>query len=166
MISTQVFPENPSGTIKVPQNPDPSRRVCDGVYNWPMYYGMEGWKIPLDKRPDCLTWAFSVTKAYSATVRAGFSISNDALDTGGALREISGSQMGMKDGLYSEWSWFGQMQIQQMIMAKPLDDTTSWVGAYTEIMKEKWDALIPAFKDCPYLCRNQPVCRVHPIILH
>ena len=105
-LETMVFPENPSGTIKVPQNPDPSRRVCDGVYNWPMYYGMEGWKIPLDKRPDCLTWAFSVTKAYSATVRAGFSISNDALDTGGALREISGSQMGMKDGLYSEWSWF------------------------------------------------------------
>ena len=67
------------------------------------------------------------------------------------MREISGSQMGMKDGLYSEWSWFGQMQIQQMIMAKPLDDATSWVGAYTEIMKEKWDALIPAFKDCPYI---------------
>ena len=43
------------------------------------------------------------------------------------------------------------MQIQQMIMSKPLDDTTSWVGAYTEIMKEKWDALIPAFKDCPYI---------------
>ena len=58
------------------------------------------------------------------------------------------------------------MQIQQMIMSKPLDDTTSWVGAYTEIMKEKWDALIPAFKDCPYLCRNQPVRRVHPTILH
>jgi hypothetical protein len=77
-LETMVFPENPSGTIKVPQNPDPSRRVCDGVYNWPMYYGMEGWKIPLDKRPDCLTWAFSVTKAYSATVRAGFSIRRSA----------------------------------------------------------------------------------------
>ena len=110
-----------------------------------------GLEDPAGQAPRLPHVGFSVTKAYSATVRAGFSISNDALDTGGALREISGSQMGMKDGLYSEWTWFGQMQIQQMIMAKPLDDATSWVGAYTEIMKEKWDALIPAFKDCPYI---------------
>lgn len=31
-FETLVFPENPSGVIKVPQLPDSNRRVCDGVY--------------------------------------------------------------------------------------------------------------------------------------
>ena len=80
-----VFPENPSGAIKTPQLPDASRRICDGVYNWPMYYGMETsgslpGQFPIDKRSDCLAWCFSITKAYSATVRAGFNIGNTVLD--------------------------------------------------------------------------------------
>ena len=37
------------------------------------------------------------------------------------------------------------MQIQQMIMAKPMTDPTSWVGAYSELMKEKWDYIIDGF---------------------
>ena len=137
--------------IKTSQLPDASRRVCDGVYNWPMYYGMEGWVIPMDKRPDCLAWCFSVTKAYSATVRAGFNIGNSVLDPTGIVAEISGSQMNMANGLYSEWSWYGQMQIQEMIMAKPMTDPTSWVGAYSELMKEKWDYIIDGFASCPYI---------------
>ena len=59
--------------------------------------------------------------------------------------------MGMKDGLYSEWSWFGQMQIQQMIMSKPLDDTTSWVGAVHRDHEGEVGCPHPAFKDCPYI---------------
>lgn len=39
-FESMVFPENPSGKIKTPQLPNANRRVCDGVYNWPMYYGM------------------------------------------------------------------------------------------------------------------------------
>jgi hypothetical protein len=31
-FESMVFPENPSGVIKVGQLPDPNRRVCDGVY--------------------------------------------------------------------------------------------------------------------------------------
>jgi hypothetical protein len=34
-----VFPENPSGRLKTPQIPIVNRRVCDGVYIWPMYFG-------------------------------------------------------------------------------------------------------------------------------
>lgn len=52
-------------------------------------------------------------------------------------------------GSYSEWSWMGQMQLQTMMMSKPLSDPTSWVGAYGEIMKEKWDVVNEAFEDCP-----------------
>ena len=52
-------------------------------------------------------------------------------------------------GSYSEWSWMGQMQLQTMIMSKPLTDKTSWVGAYSEIMKEKWDVVKEGFENCP-----------------
>jgi hypothetical protein len=40
-IETLVIPENPSGKIKTPRLPDPNRRICDGVYVWPMYFGMK-----------------------------------------------------------------------------------------------------------------------------
>jgi hypothetical protein len=39
-FESMVFPENPSGVIKQSRLPDPNRRVCDGVYVWPMYFGM------------------------------------------------------------------------------------------------------------------------------
>jgi hypothetical protein len=39
-FESMVFPENPSGVIKQTRLPDSNRRVCDGVYMWPMYYGM------------------------------------------------------------------------------------------------------------------------------
>jgi len=54
-------------------------------------------------------------------------------------------------GSYSEWSWMGQMQIQDMMMSKPLIDPTSWIGAYSTIMKEKWDVVADGFADCPVL---------------
>ena len=70
-FESMVFPENPSGKIKTPQL-SPERRVCDGVYLWPMYFGMRNYTIPIEERPDCSAWSFSITKAYSATMRAGF----------------------------------------------------------------------------------------------
>ena len=108
--------------------------------------------VPIDRNLICPTaWTFSVTKAYSATVRAGFVIGDSALDPTGIVSEIAGSTMNMAGGLYSEWSWFGQMQIYNMIMEKPLEDKTSWVSAYSELMKEKWDHMIDAFDSCPYI---------------
>lgn len=52
-------------------------------------------------------------------------------------------------GLYSEWSWYGQMQLWEMIMSRPINDPTSWIGAYSEIMDEKWNAISEAFEGCP-----------------
>ena len=165
-LETVVFPENPSGWIKTVASgglliPDSlaKRRVCDGVYNWPMYYGGESngtlpWTVPIDKRPECLAWTFSVTKVHSASVRAGFVIGNTALDTAGIVAEIAGNTMNMASGLYSEWSWFGQMQIYNMIMASDPDGTfasMSWVGEYSALMKEKWDYMIDGFAGCPYI---------------
>jgi len=62
----------------------------------------------------------------------------------------------MTNGLYSEWSWYGQMQLWEMIMSRPLDDPTSWIGAYSAIMDEKWELLIEAFDGCPVLTLTNP----------
>ncbi len=151
-FESMVFPENPSGVLKTPQISDPNRRVCDGVYMWPMYFYSTGFQIPLAQRPDCSGWSFSITKGYSASVRAGFlTYKKGPTRWVNAVKSIMGSVNAMTNGLYSQWSWEGQMQLQNMIMSKPMDDKTSWVGAYSEIMKEKWDVISDAFMDCPVL---------------
>jgi len=153
-----VFPENPSGKIKIPQVPNADRRVCDGVYLWPMYFGMKDYAIPLDEKPDCVAWSFSITKAYSASVRAGHIMYKNepelffdsTIDVFGRILNT------MTNGLYSQWSWMGQMQLWEMIMSKPYTDPTSWVGAYSEIMDEKWEAVIDGFADCPVVTVTNP----------
>lgn len=156
-MESLVFPENPSGVIKTTQLADSNRRVCDGVYLWPMYFGMRDYEIPMDERPDCSAWSFSITKAYSATVRAGFIMYKKEPETSfTAMVDIQRKLYSMTHGLYSEWSWYGQMQIWEMIMSRPLDDPTSWIGAYTEIMDEKWELMIDAFAGCPVLTLTNP----------
>jgi hypothetical protein len=116
--------------MKTAQITNPNRRVCDGVYLWPMYFGMLGYSIPYEKRPDCSAWSFSITKGYSATVRAGFIIYKKSYGTSvSAVGDIMNEVHSMTNGLYSEWSWLGQMQLWDMIMSKPFNDTKSWVGA-------------------------------------
>jgi hypothetical protein len=95
-----------------------------------MYFGMTGYKIPIDKRYDCSSWSFSITKGYSASVRAGFILYKKSYGSSvSAIGSIMNELHSMTNGLYSEWSWFGQMQLWDMMMAKPYNDTTSWVGA-------------------------------------
>jgi len=156
-FESMVFPENPSGKIKTPQISDPNRRVCDGVYLWPMYFGMRDYVIPIDERPDCSSWSFSITKAYSASVRAGFIIyKEDPITNHDAMVSAVGDLYSMTHGLYSEWSWLGQMQLWEMIMSRELTDPTSWIGAYSEIMDEKWEVVMDGFADCPVLDLSNP----------
>jgi hypothetical protein len=134
----------------VPQNPNPNRRVCDGVYVWPMYFGTRDFKIPLDERPECAGWSYAITKGYSASVRAGFvTYTKDSEPWKEAMRKIMSPFHSLSYGSVSQWTWEGQMQLQQMIMSKPVDDPTSWIGAYSDIMKEKWDVITDAFADGP-----------------
>lgn len=156
-FESMVFPENPSGKIKTSQLNNPGRLVCDGVYVWPMYFGMTGYEIPMDRRPDCSAWSFSITKAYSASVRAGFIMYRENPTTNhDAMVDAVSDLYSMTHGLYSEWSWFGQMQLWDMIMSKPVDDPTSWIGAYSEIMDEKWSLIIDAFAGCPVAQVSNP----------
>jgi hypothetical protein len=175
-FESMVWPENPTGKLKTPQIADSNRRVCDGVYVWPMYFGMtvrgldslvvamigawltllfcqpQGYEVPTGDRPDCASWSFSITKGYSASVRAGFVVyKEEPVTSHDAVVNAFESLHSMTNGLYSEWSWYGQMQLWEMIMSRPISDPTSWVGAYTEIMDEKWNAVISGFENCPVL---------------
>ena len=100
--------------------------------------------------PDCSSWSFSITKAYSASVRAGFLMfKTEPITQKNNFVDVLDVQFSQTFGLYSEWSWYGQMQLWEMIMSRPVQDPTSWIGAYSEIMDEKWNAITEGFKDCP-----------------
>lgn len=116
----------------------------------------QNYVIPMAERPDCSAWSFSITKAYSASVRAGFIIYDREEPNHQAMVDAISSSYTMTHGLFSEWSWYGQMQLWDMIMSKPLDDPTSWIGAYSQIMDEKWNLIIDAFEDCPVLTLSNP----------
>ena len=58
--------------------------------------------------------------------------------------------------LASEWQWHGHKQVTDMLMEKPYTDPTSWIGAYVEIQKEKWEAVLNGFEGCPYLEITNP----------
>ena len=145
-MESLVFPENPSGVIKTPQGPA-GRRVCDACYIYPMYFGMNGYEVP--EAPDCMSWAGSVTKLYSASVRAGYILyKNDDADWVSLMESGSSSMRSLADGHMSEWTWWGQIQILDQLMLKPYTDPTSWIGAYVGLMNEKWTAIIDGFSGC------------------
>jgi len=110
------------------------------------------------KKPDCASWSFSITKAYSASVRAGSIMYKNEPDTHfDSVVKVFGKILNtMTNGLYSQWSWQGQMQLWEMMMSKPYTDPTSWVGAYSTIMNEKWEAVIDGFQDCPVVEITNP----------
>jgi len=117
-----------------------------------MYFVYNDFEIPLEARPDCDGWTYATTKGYSAGVRAGFiTYKKNPQNWVDAVVKVADSLDTIGYGIYSEWSWWGQMQIQEMMMSRPVDDPTSWVGAYGQIMKEKWDVLTEGFADCPVL---------------
>lgn len=146
-----VWPENPTGDWDRKQQGPADRLVCDGCYTYPTYF--PGGEIPISSRPDCSGWAFSLTKMYSATVRTGTLMvkKGEAGDNGIAdtMMKVAGEVHGIHNGIYSQWMWEGGIQIKKMLMAKKHEDPTSFVGAYTAIMKEKWEMLTAAFADCP-----------------
>lgn len=163
-----VFPENPSGKVKTANIPASAKRlVCDGCYLYPTYFGpgqtkgkatgapdayyegmsdKQGYYIP--KVPECDAWAFSVTKMYSASVRAGTVMFKK---TNPYYMMIGRRWTPLSEGSYSEWSWWGQIQIWKMLMSKPLYDPKSWMGAYAKLQDEKSQALIDGFANCPII---------------
>jgi hypothetical protein len=122
-----------------------------------MYMGARDFIIPKDEIPDCSAWAFSISKIYSAAARAGWIMyKQDPILSHQAMVDSIGTSQTLTHGSLSEWTWHGQLQLFETFMAKPMDDPTSWIGAYTGIMKEKWDAVLDGFADCPITVPSNP----------
>jgi hypothetical protein len=124
---------------------------------WPMYMGARDFKIPVDEIPECAGWAFSISKVWSCAARAGWIIykKNPVAWRNATVETITNSQTAT-NGHLSEWTWKGMHQIMDIVMAKPWEDPTSWIGAYTSLVKEKWDYILEAFADCPVIQPTNP----------
>jgi len=143
-----VWPENPTGETRTGMGPV-NRRICDGCYVYPMYF--KDGKVPIDIKPACSGWAFSLTKIYSANMRAGTLLTLKDHPISGIMDDVASEVHNIGNGIYSEFTWKGMMQVKNLMMAKPYTDPTSWIGAYTGLLKEKWDVMMGAMKDCPVL---------------
>ena len=119
--------------------------------------GARDFAIPMDEVPDCAGWAFSISKIWSAASRAGWiTYKKDPEVWNSAIVRAIGQSQSFTHGLLSDWTWNGQAQVMDIIMSKPLDDPTSWIGAYSAIIKEKWDFILEAFADCPVIQPTNP----------
>ena len=119
--------------------------------------GARDFQIPMDEVPDCAGWAFSISKIWSAASRAGWIIyKKDPEVWNEAIVQAIGQSQSFTHGLLSDWTWSGQAQVMDIIMSKPLNDTSSWIGAYSSIIKEKWDYILEAFADCPVIQPTNP----------
>jgi hypothetical protein len=143
-----VWPENPTGETRTAVGPT-SRLVCDGCYIFPPYFKNN--KIPIEKKPKCAAWAFSLTKIYSATIRTGTLITLKDHPISDAMDSVASDVHAIHNGIYSSWTHEGMNQVKQMLMAKPISDPTSWIGAYNGLMKDKWDIMFDALAGCPYI---------------
>lgn len=122
-----------------------------------MYLGARDFIIPKDELPDCSSWSFSISKIYSAAARAGWIMyKKDPVTNHEAMIDAIATSQTLTHGSLSEWTWHGQMQLFEAFMSKPLDDPTSWISVYTDIIKEKWDAIIDGFADCPIVQPSNP----------
>lgn len=122
-----------------------------------MYMGGRDWKIPKDELPDCSAWGFSISKIYSAAARAGWMMyKEEPASNHDAMVDAIGTTYSLHAGSLSQWTWQGQMQLMEAFMSKPYTDPTSWIGAYGEILKEKYDYLIEGFEDCPPVLLSNP----------
>jgi len=142
-IQTNVIPGNPIGRFGPCETPA-ERCLCDGVYWYPGFVG-ESQTLAM---PTCYSWAFSVTKIYSAQMRAGIMYVMDYPAAISAAGLIMGKALSIGNGLMSHMQVHGQIQLMDKIMAKPFSDPTSWLHAMKLAQYEKWDVMHTAFGVC------------------
>jgi len=143
-IQTNVIPGNPIGRMndcKVPAD----RCLCDGVYWYP------GFTAPGTVLKDfkCYSWAFSITKVYSAQLRGGIMfVKKTPASAQSAASRIVSKALSMANGLYSYMQLHGQIQLMNKIMATPYATSTSWLNAMGQAQREKWDLMWDAYATC------------------
>ncbi|KAL3910384.1 MAG: hypothetical protein SGPRY_009077 [Prymnesium sp.] len=143
-FQTNVIPGNPIGRFNECVTPE-DRCLCDGVYFFPVFLA----KDTVLKSFKCYSWAFSITKIYSAQLRGGMMfIKNAPATANSAASSIMGTVLSIANGLYSHMQSDGQIQIMNQMMSEPIDSATSWLEAMRLAQKEKWDVLDDAFNTC------------------
>ena len=142
-FQTNVIPGNPIGRFGPCQTPT-DRCLCDGVYWYPGFIAPTASLSHIG----CYSWAFSITKIYSAQMRAGMFYVSTQADALSAAQSILGKALSIANGLVSYMQLHGQIQIMDKIMEKPFSDPTSWLHAMALAQYEKWDVMHTAFGVC------------------
>ena len=142
-LQTNVIPGNPIGRFGACQAPQ-ARCLCDGVYWYPGFVS-PGTTL---QNFQCYSWAFSITKIYSAQMRAGIMYIMNYPDAVTAAGRVVGKALSIANGLMSYMQLWGQISLMDQIMAKPFSDPTSWLHAMALAQYEKWDVMHTAFGVC------------------
>ena len=142
-FQTNVIPGNPIGRFGPCVTPR-EKCLCDGVYWYPGFVSPEHELVDIK----CYSWAFSITKIYSARMRAGIMMVMDTPDAADAAASNAGTALSIANGLYSHMQTHGQIQLMQTIMKKPFSDPTSWLHAMAKAQYEKWDLMHEAYAVC------------------
>lgn len=142
-LQTNVIPGNPIGRFNPCKTPQ-SRCLCDGVYWYPGFISAESELSDVK----CYSWAFSITKIYSAQMRAGIFFVQDYEAAQTAASTIARTIFSIGNGLMSHMQVWGQIQLMRKIMEKPFSDPTSWLHAMALAQYEKWDIMDEGFDAC------------------
>jgi len=142
-FQTNVVPGNPIGRFEPCVTPR-ERCLCDGVYWYPGFVAED----TVLSDPVCYSWAMSLTKVYSAQLRAGVMMIQDYPEAVSAASAIMNKKLAIANGLYSYLQSQGQVELIKQMMAKPFSDPTSWLHAFRTAQHEKWDVMDAAFDVC------------------
>jgi len=138
-----VIPGNPIGRFNPCVVPE-DRCICDGVYFFPTFLSPD--TVLSDFK--CYSWAFSITKIYSAQMRAGTYWIKDYPAATSAASTFTNKLFAIGNGLMSHMQVHGQISLMKTIMEKPFSDPTSWLHAMALAQYEKWDVMDAAFTVC------------------
>ena len=142
-FQTNVIPGNPIGRFQECRTPR-NRCLCDGVYYLPNFVA-PGTAL---RNFQCYSFAHSVTKFYSAQVRAGFMFVMDYAAAAAASSQIMSSMRALGNAAASYMQLHGQIQLMKKMMEIPLSNPSSWLNALSRTQYAKWDALDAAITVC------------------
>ena len=142
-FQTNVIPGNPIGRFQECRTPR-NRCLCDGVYYLPNFLA-PGTVL---RNFQCYSFAHSVTKFYSAQVRAGFMFVMNYAAAQNASTQIMGSMRALGNAAASYMQLHGQIQLMKKMMELPITNPSSWLNALSRTQYAKWDAMDAAITVC------------------
>jgi hypothetical protein len=142
-FQTNVIPGNPTGRFQECRTPR-NRCLCDGVYFLPNFVA-PGTVL---RNFQCYSFAHTVTKFYSAQMRAGSLFVMDYAAAAAASSQIMSSMRAAGSAAASYMQLHGQIQLMKKMMEIPLSNPSSWLNAFSRTQYYKWDVLDAAITVC------------------